>query len=540
MIGSRPSIQGVCCSYTSGVRRMAADETRSTPLRRTPWRKSIGNSRAFFLNDYGQTLFPLKTNRFLAEFGFDQLIDFGLSAAANSESDSQAFLPQRSVSALKAGWHQRRTVKLDPVAEVFIYDFMFRNRGLIRGAISTKRECYGYTFRNGNPISPTLSYRGFKGAKSEYASAYRHSLSFDVASYFNSVYHHDLTEWAEDRRFSGEDVLLFGRFLRETKSGRSIDCLPQGIYPTKMVGNDFLKFIDNSARLVCPQLIRFMDDIVIFSDNKHDLVSDFYLIQDLLGQRGLSINSAKTRTSEEEQDVASAVDEVKQGLLRKRRSVISRDYSQDDAEQADGVQSIVRNLTKQEAARLKAMLNEPHLEEEDAELILTLMGENSADVLGRFDDLLEDFPNLSKSLHAFCRHIVDRESLAETIFLYLSKPIFVPEYQLFWIGMILDDYLLKTKKASEIIRKLISHPQSTPITIAKVLEIPTSDFGLPEFRLDHLREGKSDWHAWSAAVGSRGAPKATRNQILKYYKNASAINSVIANIVSSYDGSVFD
>lgn len=492
------------------------------------------------MNDYGQTLFPLKTNRFLAEFGFDQLRDFGLSAAVADENASRAFLPQRSVSALKAGWHQRRTVKLDPVAEVFIYDFMFRNRGLIRGAISTERECYGYTFREGAPLSPTLSYRGFKGAKSEYSIKFDHSLSFDVSSYFNSIYHHDLPEWAEDRRFSGEDVVLLGRFLREIKSGRSIDCLPQGLYPTKMIGNDFLKFIDNSVRLKSPQLIRFMDDIVIFSNNKSDLLADFYLIQDLLGQRGMSINSAKTKTSEEEQDVATAIDDVKKGLLRKRRSVISKGYSQDDDSDADDVRGVVRNLTIKELSRLQEMLREPHLDEEDAELILTLMGEYSLDVLARFGDLLEDFPNLSKSIYSFCKHISDRESLAEAVFGFLNKSPFIPEFQLFWIAMILDDYLLRTKRAGAIISKLIVHPQSTPITLAKILEIPTSNFGLPELRTEHLREGKSDWLAWSAAVGSRTAPKAARNQMLKYYRNGSPMNSVIADIVSSYDGSAFD
>ncbi|UDL90200.1 RNA-directed DNA polymerase [Mesorhizobium sp. PAMC28654] len=504
----------------------------------TPWRRNIADARAFFLNDYGQTLFPLKTNRFLAEFGFDQLRDFGLSAAEAVEK--AAFLPQRNVSALKAGWHQRRTVKLDPVAEAFIYDFMFRNRGLIRGAISTERECYGYTFREGAPLSPTFSYRGFKGAKSEYSAKFEHSLSFDISSYFNSIYHHDLPEWAEDRGFSGDDVVLLGRFLREIKSGRSIDCLPQGLYPTKMIGNDFLKFIDNSVRLKSPKLIRFMDDIVIFSDNKSDLLSDFYLIQDLLGQRGLSINSAKTKTSEEEQDVAVTVDDVKRGLLRKRRSVISKGYSQDDDDDEKETLGVVRNLTGKEVARLQEMLKEPHLEEEDAELILTLMGEHSSDVLARFDDLLGDFPNLSKSLYSFCKHISDREYLAEAVLGFLNKAAFVPEFQLFWIAMILDDYLLRTKKAGAIIAKLIVHPQSTPITVAKLLEIPTSNFGLPELRTEHLREGKSDWLAWSAAVGSRAAPKGARNQMLKYYRHGSPMNSVIADIVSSYDASVFD
>ncbi|TJV14899.1 antiviral reverse transcriptase Drt5 [Mesorhizobium sp.] len=516
------------------VREMAAKRFTPNLLRRT--KPSIGDARAFFLADYPQTLFPLRTNRFLAEHGFDELLNFGLNAAATHDEEvERAFLPQRSVSALKANWHQRRTVKLDPVAEVFIYDFMYRNRGLIRGSISKERESYGYRFKEGALLSPTLSYRGFKGAKSEYSQRYQHSLSFDVSSYFNSIYHHDITEWAADRRFDEKDTALLGRFLREIKSGRSIDCLPQGLYPTKMIGNDFLKFVDNSARILSPQIIRFMDDFVIFSDSKSEILNDFDLIQDLLGQKGLSINSAKTKTSEEESDVTGAVDAVKRELLRKRRSVISGDYSRGDSDEEAEARKVARKLTKREAARLKEMLNEPHLDEEDAELILALMGEHSADVLERFDDLLEDFPNLSKNLFSFCRNISDMDALGETILAHLQKPIFIPEYQLFWIGMIFEDFLLKAKKAPQIVRRLISHPQATPITLAKILEIPTSDFGLPESRLVHLRDGKSDWLAWSSAVGSRGTAKGTRNQILKYYKNASPINRVIAAIVSSYD-----
>ena len=54
--------------------------------------------------------------------------------------------------------------------------------------------------------------------------------TFDVASYFNSIYHHDLVAWFDERGASGDDAALLGRFLREINSGRSVDCLPQGIY----------------------------------------------------------------------------------------------------------------------------------------------------------------------------------------------------------------------------------------------------------------------------------------------------------------------
>jgi hypothetical protein len=38
-------------------------------------------------------------------------------------------------------------------------------------------------------------------------------------------------------------------YLREINAGRSVDVLPQGIYPAKMIGNDFLRFVDNHHAL---------------------------------------------------------------------------------------------------------------------------------------------------------------------------------------------------------------------------------------------------------------------------------------------------
>jgi hypothetical protein len=204
----------------------------------------------FFLDDYQKTLFPLRTNRILAEAGFSKLLEFARlqAKAADASKEGSAFLPQRRVFAMKAGWHLRRTVKLDPVAEVFLYDLVFRNRALFRKSFSSKRECFGYQFVGGKPLDPTSSYKAFKGAQNDYASKFKFSISFDVASYFNSIYHHDLVSWFDERGAQEADVALFGRFLREINAGRSVDCLPQGIYPSKMIGNDFLKFIDNSSR----------------------------------------------------------------------------------------------------------------------------------------------------------------------------------------------------------------------------------------------------------------------------------------------------
>src|SRR3546814_1260739 len=70
--------------------------------------------------------------------------------------------------------------------------------------------------------------------RSEKGALYKHSIRFDIASYFNSIYHHDLAHWFESKTgVSAEDSAGFGKYCREINAGRSVDFLPQGIYPTK-------------------------------------------------------------------------------------------------------------------------------------------------------------------------------------------------------------------------------------------------------------------------------------------------------------------
>jgi hypothetical protein len=297
-----------------------------------------------------------------------------------------------------------------------------------------------------------------------------------------------------------------------------------------MIGSDFLKFIDESSRVKSDVLVRFMDDIVIFGNRKDQLLSDFYVIQDLLGQKGLSINPSKSRFSDTGiADIRDDLDEVKRGLLRKRRRVLKHEYDEDSEEEIEEV----RSLTGSEIARLKEMLSSPQLEEDDIELVLALMGEHSSDVFLRFDDLMRGFPNLAKNIYMFCRHIDDKEALAEMVLKRLKHTAIVPEYQLFWIGMMLEDHLLATSKAGDIANAMFNHPWATPITKAKLLEIPSNRYGLPELRDEQLKGGNSDWLAWSAAVGARKTKRASRNYVLNYFKNGSPLNRLISEIVSA-------
>src|SRR5229473_315863 len=106
--------------------------------------KAPFTAKDFFLGDVAKTLFPLSTNRVLVEFGYARILDHIRKVAyANQQGKKKedavseqgiagAFLPQKRVFALKQAWHTRRTVKLDVVAETFIYELVYRNRNIFR------------------------------------------------------------------------------------------------------------------------------------------------------------------------------------------------------------------------------------------------------------------------------------------------------------------------------------------------------------------------------------------------------------------------
>lgn len=494
----------------------------------TAVKSSMTSTIDFYRDDLPRTLFPLQTNLFLIENGEAEIRAF-IEKCLDGEEKAHAFLPQRRVYAAKPSFHLRRTVKLDVVSEYYLYDVVFRNRTKFRKPFGEHRRHFGYRFDSGSPISATSAYRAFKGAIAQYSHEFKHFISLDVASYFNSVYHHDLVNWIRELGVEEEVVGGFGQMLREINSGRSVDCLPQGLYPAKMIGNDFLRFVDNYHGLKSDRVIRFMDDIYLFSNSEQAIMNDFTLIQTLLGDKGLSVNPQKTsRTSAQHVNLEKQIDKAKEDLLRKRRLILEIGYG----DQAETKEFLLRKpLTKEEISYLTQILAQPEIDEEDAELVLTMMRENTKKVEARLPDIIRQFPNLSKSVHSFCSGIKDKEALADILVDILEESPRLLEFQLFWFAAVLEDYLMATNKASALIDLIFNHASATPITKARVLEIKDSRFGLTELRGSILSTGQSDWLGWASAVGSRSLKPGSRNHTLKYFGNCSQINHLIATIV---------
>jgi hypothetical protein len=242
----------------------------------------------YLLDDHPRTLFPLELTRILVERAAPALYNEVQRILTNNPKKQNAgFLTQIQCYASKRGLHLRRTLKLDPVAELFIYDLVYRERTKFRASRKQTRKRYGYLFKQGRPIPATTSYGEFREAARSAAKTFKYHASLDIARYFNSIYHHDLVHWFDDNR-SNKSVDEFGRYFREIVGGRSVDCLPQGLHPCKVIGSDFLKGLDAYLRVRSALTLRFMDDILLFDNQLSVIESDFLAVQRYLGDRGFS------------------------------------------------------------------------------------------------------------------------------------------------------------------------------------------------------------------------------------------------------------
>ncbi len=114
------------------------------------------------------------------------------------------------------------------------------------------------------------------------------------------------------------------------------------------------------------------------------------------------------------------------------------------------------------------LLKSQQIEEEDAELVLSLMRDYEEDVLEHLPEFLEKFPNLSKNIFYFCEHIPNKEAISALVANFIGKSRHLTEYQLFWLARLLDVRLLGTKRAVDIVGGLYDHPNATVISKAKL------------------------------------------------------------------------
>ncbi len=138
------------------------------------------------------------------------------------------------------------------------------------------------------------SYKKFKTAISEGASMSVFALQADVASYFFHINHHVLENLMRASRVPGGIVKLLVKDMLEAWSGRFSYSIPQGMFPSDLLGNFYLSAFDTHLAAKGIPSVRYVDDLVMFY---HDEISAKVSIPEIcrfLRTLGLDLNESKT------------------------------------------------------------------------------------------------------------------------------------------------------------------------------------------------------------------------------------------------------
>ncbi|MBE1446069.1 reverse transcriptase domain-containing protein [Paenibacillus sp. OAS669] len=453
-----------------------------------------------------------------------------------NENAQSYFMIQPWVYALKDKKHYRQTFQLDPVSLIFIYDFVYRNRAYFQKKSYSNRECFGYTFSGDNYNSQTEEYKKFIKKLHSLKTQYEYMGKIDISNFFNNIYHHDVVSYIA-RIINQQESEKIGKFLREINEGRSTSCMPQGLFPMKVIGSNFLSFIEDSRDLKSDYIIRFMDDIYFFSDDEETISNDIFSAQKLLGEKGLCLNEEKTLIIATEIEEENDIESIKISLLKKRRLIINSYTDEfDDDDDEDDEFDEDDELTDEEVSFLKGLLhNEKNIEDEDIELILSLLMTSESETIELTRLVLNSSPQLTKNLYYNIKrnYMMISDAIISEIEEFLNKS-FITEYQLFWITKIIIDFTELNESIADLLIRIYRHPSATNIVKCLILEVPENSYGFLEVKKNVAR-GHAPELIISAMVGLISHEKSNRNQIYKYVGKTNSMLRTITIALSSLE-----
>lgn len=476
----------------------------------------------FIRRDTPKNFFPLEFYQFLARVRGNEIGTY-INEIFKQQNKTASFIQCPQATIPKDKFHTRKVLLLDPIAYYYLYDFSRKNAKFFTNTKTKNRESYGYTFSKGMPSDSFQDYHTFRRRKYTLKQNFKYCAKIDIFDCFNSFYHHNIAHYIHHVTNNIDEYEQFGQFLREIHGGVSIGCFPQGYYPAKMIGNAYLSFIEQSINLQSDFIIRFLDDIYLFSNRVKPLQQDIRIIQDIISYHNLRLNSSKTKYSENSDFEERHLDDIKKKLLRKR----------EDATLSDDEEYELVTLSDEESEYLESLVKQPTVAEEDVELALALAQNDFKESQRLFSLSLEEYPSLIKGAyrllgrmmtidfhatridHEYDLLIKDKEQLKDMIYNRHHDDT-LGDYELFWLSkMIIDCFELDVKSASCLF-EIFEHKNASHATKSLILSMDANEFGFGALKVNYLKNSPSNLIGASAMFGLLQYPKGQRNQIYKY------------------------
>ena len=482
----------------------------------------------FVRRDYRRAIFPLRASFEFLAVGEEDLRDY-VKSKVLVKDQIEGFSTATVAYARKDPLHLRRVLVLDPVSSFFLYDFVVSKCAAFQLPRKSNRRYFGHSFRRSLPVDAFRQYHSFRTCKYELKASSRYFAKLDVFNCFNSFYHHNVITWLTSKTSQAAGA-MFGQYLREINGGDSVGCFPQGLYPAKVIGNAYLSFVEGSRELKAQNIIRFLDDIILFCGSRRELMGDLVTVQHLLDRQHLALNDSKTVVGErgtmfDEQ----GLDDIRKGLVQKREKV-PHDY--DDDEENENAEGEEDSLSEEQLEYLMNLIEGNDVAQEDVELALSLLLHHPPALEPILEQVTSKAPHLLRELHRFIGKSEDDGETWSAITPQIRKGSALDEHDLFWYAKILIDHFDFDQDVADQLIAIYQHPRATAPVKALVLETPYLDHGFADLKENALRSNPGPISMASVLLGLRVLEKGKRNQLFKYVKRQGAMLAVLAEIAA--------
>jgi hypothetical protein len=285
--------------------------------------------------------------------------------------------------------------------------------------------------------SPSESYAAFSSRLTELCEEGKHEyvVEADVAAYFEHVYHHVLVNTLRAFRCDPLVVDALEILLRKWRDGVSFG-IPQGLWPSDLLGNLYLHPLDDQMVLDKWEYLRYVDDIRVFTSTKTEAKKVLVSMSKKLARLGLTLNSAKTQILLRDEFCGKLRpgSEKLQTLVAKRRDFLKalNPYFSEfgppsenplEPEDIDLILEIMRDATTQHP-----------MNEGDLKFALkALFGSSEDEAKATALNLLVEYPHMTSYIINYLASAGHDEKVASALVAFLGSAENIYEWQEMWI-----------------------------------------------------------------------------------------------------------
>lgn len=249
------------------------------------------------LDKYGDTdLFPkpveLKIIKELGDDAIDLIADIDIS---NHEPGA----PRRFVVP-KDDLSVRPATQLDPLDSIIFTAIMYEFGKGIEDRRSPVSDSTVFSYRfdtsaDGDLYSSNDAWNEFWNQGISLASQHKYALIVDISDFYNQIYHHTVENELIAAGFPNQ-VKKWVQNLFQTVSSKVSRGVPVGPHASHLIAESSLIPIDNSLSTRGIKYCRFVDDFVVFTDDKSVARKHLYEIAEILDkQQRLQLQKSKTK-----------------------------------------------------------------------------------------------------------------------------------------------------------------------------------------------------------------------------------------------------